>query len=208
VLKLLFLHQQPSDLNINSDGIRLGHLQVQPRVVTETGDRRLEFSGNVLIRVPNAPRQRFSWDGFFHMDRAYTLRQLLLRVNLHDAGYRAEVQVLPEENRATYKLLAGDKVVQEDAFTLDRKGAEQVLQQLAIDPAMLQAISGNAATTQPSLTAQQSSMHIRGERLETYLVSLQQGGQTLLDMHVSQLGGILRVQTFFGYRLEPNDIAP
>jgi hypothetical protein len=118
------------------------------------------------------------------------------------------VRVVRAENRAYYQLISGDRVLQEASYTLDRQGAEQVLQQLAIDPAMLQAISGSTASVQPKLSAQQSSMHIRGERLETYLVSLQQGGQTMLDMHVSQLGGILGVQTFFGYRLEPNDIAP
>lgn len=208
VLKLLFLHQQSSDLSIYSDGIRLGHLQVHPKLVRDTGARRLDFSGNILVRVPDAPRQRFSWDGFFHMDKAFALQEVLLRVNMHDAGYRAEIRVRPGENEAVFHLAAGDRVVQRSVYSLDEKGLQQLIQQQGLDPAMLQAISGKALSVQPTITAQQSSMHIRKERLETYLVSIQQSGQTLLDMHVSQLGGILRVQTFFGYKLEPNDALP
>jgi hypothetical protein len=51
-------------------------------------------------------------------------------------------------------------------------------------------------------------MLIHGERIQTYLVSIGQNGQTLLEADISQLGQILRAKTLIGYTLMPDDLVP
>jgi hypothetical protein len=135
-------------------------------------------------------------------------RAVYLWLIFHDERFdRAELEVDAEKKIAYLQLRSGERVVQESSYSLDEKGAAQVLQQLGIDPAVLQAVAGKSHV-QPQLRAQQASMTVHGEKIQTYLVSLQQGGQTLLELHVSQLGQVLRVKTLVGYNLAPDDLAP
>ena len=44
--------------------------------------------------------------------------------------------------------------------------------------------------------------------MQTYLVTVQQNGQVLLEFHVDQLGKILHAKTLIGYTLTPDDVIP
>jgi hypothetical protein len=207
VLKLLFHHQQTSHLHIFSDSTRLGHFTLTPKV-EETGRHKLEFNGHVSTRPTTAERQRFSWEGALLMGTGLEGERLTFGLSFHDEGlHRAQLEVDAETKLAYFQLRSGDRVLQESSYSLDEKGATQVLQQLGMDVVSLQALTGKSHV-RPELRAQQSSMTVHGERIQTYLVSLQQSGQTLLELHVSQLGQVLRVKTFIGYNLAPDDLAP
>ena len=53
VLKLMFHHQQPSELIIKSDGKMIGQLRLIPRI-QENEERLLEFTGGLELRLPAA----------------------------------------------------------------------------------------------------------------------------------------------------------
>lgn len=207
VLKLFFQNEQPSDLAITASGVRVGHLRLQPKVNAETKTRTIEVIGNVLVRLQDAQKQRFSWDGSVELDRAMNLQRLDIALIMHERqNSRAELVVEPLKNLATLTYKAGDRVVDVQTFTLDEAGAKTALDRAGIDPALIP-VSTRAAAG-PELSARQSSLKIRHETVETYLVTLQQNGQTLLEIHVSQIGQILSAKTFLDVTFAPPDLLP
>ena len=55
VAKLMWFHREPSELVIWSDGQRVGHLRLHPKVRESDGARVLEYSGNVRVHFPGTP---------------------------------------------------------------------------------------------------------------------------------------------------------
>jgi len=97
---------------------------------------------------------------------------------------------------------AGDRIeLEQEDYALDESGLKKVLKQLDLDPALYESVRGSAAV--PTVSARQSSLTIRQGRIDTFLVSLKQGGQTLLEAHVNQLGEVARVKTLVGYNMAP-----
>ncbi len=84
---------------------------------------------------------------------------------------------------------------------------KKVLAQVDLDPALYDAFRSSSAAT-PIVTAQQSSITVHHERIDTYRVEVRQGGQTLVEAHISQLGQVLRMRTLVGYTLAPDDLIP
>ena len=207
VLKLLFRHEQQSDLNIYSDRTRFGHLRIHPRVDKETGHRILEFSGALQLRLPTLPKQRFLWDGAVEMDPAFATQRFRFGFTmLEPTNYRAETQIEPPAKRM-HVLVRTTAGISEETFTLDEKGAWQLMEHFGVDPEVVQTFTRDT-TINPEITAQQSSLRVHGERMETYLVTIQQSGQTLLEFHVDQLGKILQAKTLVGYTLTPDELVP
>jgi hypothetical protein len=217
VLKILYLHEQASDLRIYAGGTAIGHLRVHPRNHKETGDRLLEFTGTIQLQVPD--RRRISWDGVLRMTPGYEMRQSTWGVTLHDPGFlRLEVDAqsgLPTahvsihtKNQATQQ----DHIMQEMDVALDESGLANLAHQFGAGAEFLaivqQARSQAQTQAKPIIRARQSSIRYRGERTETYLVSIEQNGQTLIQCHFSQLGQVLQARTLLGYTLQPDDVLP
>ncbi len=208
VMKLLFLHEQSLDLNIALDGQRVGYLRLHPRQETGAQMRLLDFVGNLQVRLPQAPKQRFSWSGMLEMNHDFELQSASLGFTMHEPeAYRVDLQIDAPHRTVQVLWKAGDRVLEEETFTLDEFGAQKAMKHFGIDPNIVRAASGNSGA-KPLITAQQSSLRIRGESTETYLVLVRQNGQTLCEIQVSQIGQILDVKTFLGYRLAPEDLMP
>ena len=207
VLKLLFAHEQASDLNIHSDRLRFGQMRIHPQIHKETGQRSLDFSGTLQFHFPSLPRQRVSWDGAMELDPMLAAQRLQLNVTMHEPNdSRAEVRI-EFASRMAYVTLRNAGTVLDETYTLDDAGATKLMQQLGIDAVIVRALAPSP-TTRPTISAQQSFLRIHGERIETYMVTIEQGGQTLLELHLSQLGQILHARTLIGYTLAPDDLMP
>lgn len=207
VVKLIFHHQQTSDLNITSDRLRLGRLRLMPTNNKEEGLRTMAFEGNLQVALPGAKRQRIAWRGEMEMDKALETQRFQLGLTLHEpAPLRTEIVVLPKQKIARYEVNTANSQERQE-FSLDEKGMREMLGQLGFDPSALTAASLPKAST-PVVKAQQSSIEIHGERIDTYLVTIESNGQTWLECHVSQLGQVLRATTLLGYTLTPDDITP
>ncbi len=218
VVKLLLMHEQPSDLNIFSEKRRLGHLRIHPRMSKEGNSRVIEFSGNLLTNLPGTERQRMVWEGEWGLEKTLATRHFSVSLTLRDpargdaAAYRTQITItpsaIPAENVLRFTLHSGPRQLDARTFSLDEKGLQAALQEI-LDPALLQMVQGQSRTMSPPvIKALQSTMLIHGERLDTYLVSIEQSGQTLLEADVSQLGQVLRAKTLIGYKLMPDDLLP
>lgn len=209
VVKLLFLHEQPSDLQVFSDNLRVGDLRIHPRTDPDTQQRRIEFSGNLQLHFPAPTRQRFAWDGAFELDRLGKLQLFRFGLSTQESTKaRMDLLINPLSRRALFTMQQRGGIREEQEYTLDENGANEVFAQLGIDPAIVKSVHGRAAALAPTLSARQSTLRIHGERVETYLISVTQNEHVLADIHVSQLGQVLKVKTAFGYTLVPQDVVP
>lgn len=218
VVKLLLTHEQPSDLNIFSDQRRLGHLRVHPRFQGAERARVLEFSGHLLASLPGAARQRIAWEGSWELEKTLATRQFTIGLHLREAlgtdtsALRTLITVAPSDdpvkNLLSWTLHRGDLLIEDRRITLDAAGLDAALREL-VDPSVLEMLRGKSRAMQPPIVkAHQSTMRIHGERIATYLITIEQNGQTLLEADVSQLGQILRAKTLIGYTLMPDDLVP
>ena len=207
VLKLLFLHEQRSELKIYTDSTLIGYLRMEPHVDPATEARMMDFNGTMQLRNTGTPRQRLQWDGSLALDRAFHFRHLHLALSMSEpAPLNATIDTDPQ--RAHVVLKSNTDTISEHDFTLDEAGARGLLAQLGVDPALLATFAGAKSELQPAFRARQSSLGIRGERIETYLVTIEQSGQTLGEIHISQLGQVLHAKTPLGYTFAPDDVAP
>ena len=116
---------------------------------------------------------------------------------------KAQVTVTPSENLARYQLFNNEIELEQEDYALDESGLKKVLKQLDLDPALYESVRGSA--TVPIVSARQSSLAIPQGRIDTFLLSVKQGGQTLLEVHVNQLGVVARVKTLVGYNMSPEE---
>jgi hypothetical protein len=211
VLKLLFLHEQPSDLRIYAGGTPVGHVRFQPRNNKDTGERIVEFTGSIQVQAPD--RRRLSWDGTLRMTPSYELVRSDWGVTLQDPGFmRLEVRTKADEPFAHIMIRSKDRILQEMDVALSEAGLTNLAQQFGVGGeifAVLQQAKAQAKTqTNPTIRARQSSIRYRGERTETYLVSIEHNGQTLIQCQFSQLGQILQAKSPLGYTMQPDDLLP
>jgi hypothetical protein len=148
-------------------------------------------------------------DSVMEFDASLEMRKLSLGLGMQDGALdRAEITVIPRENRVFFKLkdVTGMELSSAE-YTLDERGLKKVLAQVDLDPALYDTIRSSAPST-AIVTAQESSLVIHHERTKTYLIEVRQGGQTLIEAHIDELGKVQRVKTLFGYFLAPDDLTP
>lgn len=207
VVKLIFHHQQASDLKVSNDKMQIGQVRIVPRTDKAAGRRHLAFAGSLHFPVPGAKSRRIAWDGELEMNKDLVAQRFRFGVKVHEpAELRSEIVVLPAENVAHYELHSATGILERQSYSLDEQGAREVLQQLGFDSALLPAALRRPEA--PIIKAQQSSLRIHGERMDTYLVTVEFNGQTWLECHVDQLGHIVRATTLLGYTFAPDDIGP
>jgi hypothetical protein len=217
VLKIIYLHQEESHLRIYAGGTPIGHLSFKPKVDKETGQRTAEFTGTVQLQMPE--KRRISWDGVLRMSPDYELLRTNWGVALTDPGFlRLEVEAVSGEPKAHVTLRTKDSVTNKDRIiqqmdvATNEAGITDLAHQFGAGAefiAILQQAKTQAqADSKPIIRSRQSSIRYRGERTETYLVSIEQNGQTLVQCHFSQLGHVLQAKTLLGYTMQPDDLLP
>lgn len=209
VLKLLFLHGQHSDLRIYTGNTPIGHLRVSPHVNQETEERVLEMAGNLQLSLHAQQRSRVSWDGTLVMNSALEVKTSNWGVTLSDPGYlRAEVRTKADSKSAHLTLSGREGVLQSQEIIVDDGGLTSVAQQMGASAELVAMAQQAKGQSQPVIRARQSSFRYRGERTETYLITVEQNDQILLECHISQLGTILQAKTILGHTLQPDDLLP
>ena len=208
--KLVFQHQQSSDLNIYDKEKDVGYMHLQPRVDTATGARFLELSGNIVYTLPGAGGKRIAWSGNIEMDSAFNTKHIHLSLSLQGPGEQLVLNITPATKTVHYTVRSAKVIVDENTITLDEKGIASLLTQAGISPALLAQVSGsNAAQFAPEFSAQQSSVSINGETASTFLLTMKVGGQPLIEAHLSQLGQVIKAAVpAFGYHLAPHNVRP
>ncbi len=218
VVKLIFRHEEGSNLVVHGDGARLGQMQLVPRSKSEN-EHSIDCTGGLQLRMPNGGRERISWKGTVDLDAAFSLQMLHLMLVTSplgaEGGNKAEdakapvaptttvdITVNPLEKTASYVWKNGNIVLDEQTFELNEAGVRQLAQHLGIDPGLIQSAPISHSPGSMHVTAHQSSLLVRNEKVETYRVDVEQNGQTMLELQISQLGMILQAKTIVGWTLE------
>jgi hypothetical protein len=163
----------------------------------------------VQIHIPGAKRERIGWEGHLHMDKLLSVEEFELTVFTHlPTDLESKIVIVPKENVAHYELRASHGTVEHQDYTLDERGARAALQQLGVDPSYLPISKKQTVAAAFEIKARQSTLALHGEQMDTYLVTVESNGQTLLECHVDQLGRIVRANTLVGYTLTPDEITP
>ncbi len=208
VAKLMLTHEQTSDLQIYNEKLPVGRIQIRPRIRPEDGQRRIDLSGSLQLMLPGTTRQRFTWNGELDLNRQLEPQRFRVAVSVREpADYTMNLLFEPADQRVTVETRTSRHLVKSSQYSLDEKGANDWLHDQGLDPSLLMSLH-NPRSARLVLKAQQTSLEIRGEKVETYLISGEQGEQTLFEAHVSELGQILRVRTFLGYSAAPDDLTP
>jgi hypothetical protein len=207
VLRQVFQQGQNSDLTIKQGTARMGHLRIAPRLQAETGERSLELLGNVQVSVPGAKEQRFYFDVSLDMNPELAMQRLQGTFSLRESAPRMPVisslslTMEPPQKRGSYRLVLPESDPVEEAFTLDEAGLQRVMQTWGIDLRILKSFSPTWTNVVPEITARQARLTIQREQVDTYLLTVRNAGQTLVEMHVSQLGQVLKAKTLLGWDL-------
>lgn len=210
VFGTLWQHEQPSELIIGTAASpRVGRIMIHPRTTPE-GARRLDINGGLLLYGLDEQRQRIEWTLGLDYDDSFRLLRGEASFTVHrGAAFVARAAFDRATGRAWYESpLVDDGFSQRREFTLDEAGFQMLLRDLGIDPGQLTALWGQAAVTTPSVGAQRAALLVRGEKIETFLLSARSGGTTYFEAHFSKLGRILRGKALLGYILEAEDNLP
>ena len=212
VAQVAFQHQQSSDLRVNtSDKTEKdpGFLHVQPRTLPDSGRHVLEFNGSVNFVLPTGRKQHVSWIGTHEMSAGYAPERLHLDLTTPEIGQHIDVVVDFLANRASFGTKVGDQVANVTAFTLDEAGFGTLMGRAGVDPMTLKQIKASQRDIPKfEISTQSSSLVIGGQKLETFLLSIKSGDQSVVEAHLSQLGQVLSAQVpVLGWRLTPLNLS-
>lgn len=209
VLKLLYLHEQPSDLTIYNGPTAIGSVRLHPHFDRDEETRVLDFSGDLRLPLGPEQRTRFNWLARLHMTPAFQIERSKWSATILEPGYlRAEVETIAGAKTAHFTLRSRDGIINEGDLPIDQGGLNGLATQLNLGANLDAIVKQGRGQSPPVIRARQSSLRWHGERTGTYLLTIEQDGQMLIEAHISQLGQMLLAKTVLGYTLRSSEIAP
>ena len=218
VARLMFHHEQPTDLALYSQQHRLdGYLHLQPKHLPHGEDGHaapldlLSGSGSFAVTLPGTNVQRVTVRGVLEIDAQQQLERLELTVSLHEPkqsglGLTLNVEGSPARDTWHYVLKQAGVVVREDSGPAARllAAADPHLPGLSLSSfEQLQ----HQQTGLTRFSAHRGSLRLNGENIDTYVISVQYGETLESTIDFNQLGQVLAVKTFTGYDLYDEALA-
>ena len=119
VWKLVFLHDQPSDLTLYNQHVRIGTFHLQPSRLPNATDgtggpvRVLSGSGSLALILPGGSNQNITLRGSLELDERNTVKRFGVNVSLHAAGQNPPglsvvLDGQPEREQWHYQLRSGE----------------------------------------------------------------------------------------------------
>lgn len=214
VWKLLFRHEEMSALTLFNGRQRLGELHLQPRQRAGAGGafHQLDGSGAFALNVPGVPGERMALHFTLDLDEGEQIQHVEIAANFHEPkqkqpGVTVVFDGQPPRGRWHYAIRRDDDLLKENSGTMEALLDDPDLRAFGFDPTIFGQMSRQqaAATT---VTARHGTLHLNGEDVETYVVTLRQGDGLESSVHLNQLGQILAVKTFLGFDLYDEAFAP
>lgn len=207
VLRGMFENDKPSQLVIHDGTQRVGTLRLTGQGEAADGSRAMQYFGNAQLELPGSGPQRSAWNGEIVVTPDWEVKSFSLsaasRGAAKDAGpaTQFELQLSPLNKTASYVLKSGPNVIDQQTFATDEAGLNSLLDHLEIDPLWRKQFRPGHGP-KPVISARQSSLVVENVKLETALLSVVVNGQTLIEVHLSQLGEVLQARTLFGWTLD------
>ncbi|MEQ1861274.1 MAG: hypothetical protein ABMA13_15235 [Chthoniobacteraceae bacterium] len=209
VLKLLYLHEQASALGIYNGPNSIGNVRLHPHFDKHRKTRVLDISGDFHLALSPEQKTRFGWLGLLDLSPAGEIQRSRWSVTILDPTYlRADIDTPEGGKVAHFTLRTRERVIHEGDLPMNEAGLTGLAKQLPLGSGLDALIAQGRQQAPATIRARQSSLRWRGERTETYLISVEQNGQTLIEAHFSQLGQALYATTLLGYTLRSIDLAP
>lgn len=215
VLKVLYLHEQPSDLNIFNGPAIIGNVRIQPRLDKERGTKLIDIAGEMRLNMSPDPKEkqkvRFSWIGMLEMNDQFEMLESRWSITMLEPSYlRLDIRTPEGAKAAKYSLHTKGVEIGEGEIPMNESGLDTMLQQFGMGGQFSGLIDQGRKQAQApvAIRARQSSLRYHGERTETFLITVEQNGQTMLEAQFSQLGQILEAKTVIGYTLRPESYTP
>ena len=215
VWKLIFQHEELSALSLFNGRQRLGELHIQPRTWPTNGGpyHQLSATGAFALVLPGVPDgERMVLHGTLDLDEQEQVQHLEMAANFHEPnqtlpGTTVDFDGQPTRGQWHYAIRRGGVVLKENAGTVEQLLDDPDLHAFGFDPKVLGQMS-KQQTAGSSVTARHGTLHINGEDIETYVVTVRQGDGLESTIHLNQLGQILAVKTFLGYDLYDDAFVP
>jgi hypothetical protein len=214
VLRILYLHEQASDLHIYQAGRPVGRLRLHPRANKQAGTKLFDLTGTLHIILGPEDKRRISWDGSLEMTPDYRILRADVGFALHDPSFvRVDVHHLADSPMAKVSIRTRSAVLSETMVPIEQKAfTEMARTALADRPDVVllleQARQQLGQQGWPAVRVRQSALRHAGDRTETYLLTLEREGQNLVECHLSQLGQVLVGRTLIGYTFQPDNLLP
>lgn len=208
VFNLMFTHEQTSELSIaDSNGTTIGNLMLRPKTDPNLNERTLDFSGGFLVSTQTVRRQRVNWRGSLSLDHAYGMLHWEFDFDLREPATHVHINLNPQDHQIHYAIHQGGQLIEQSSLSPNEAGLNSLLRdKLFLDPAVIENFRGNFRP--PTLSAKQTELSYRKEKIVAYLLTVKQGETELAEIHVSQLGQILLAKTIFGYTFSADDVMP
>jgi hypothetical protein len=227
LFKLMFLHEQPSDLILFQDQERIGDLHLQPhRFPRNAGAARnvLAITGSMILDLPGFESRHLTLRGVFELDDRDAARHFELTATVHEpsqnlparpgaASQKTAPSLViafdgePPHGRYHYAIRRGDALLAEQSGPPATLLDQPELRSIGVGPVVLAALAQQLAVS-TQLTARRGVFLSKGEEMETYDVAVRQGEALEATIQLSQLGQILAVKTSAGYSLLDESMAP
>ncbi len=200
VWRLVFKHEEASDLGLYDGRQRLGSLHLQPRRQTGAGGPfyQLTATGAFALDLPGLGGQRMVFHGTLDLNEQEAVEHVDLAANFRpprQTGLTVVLDGRPALGQWHYAIRRGENVLKENSGSVES---------LLDDPDLRGRQQAAAAT----ITARHGTLHMHAEDVETYVVTIRQGDGLESSIHLNQLGQILAVKTFLGYDLYDEAFAP
>ncbi len=214
VWKLLFRHEEMSALTLFNGRQRLGELHLQPRQRAGPGGafHQLAGSGAFALNIPGVTGERVALHFTLDLDESERIQHVEIAANFHEPkqkvpGLTVVFDGQPPRGLWHYAMRRGDDLLKENSGTMDALLDDPDLHDLGFDPRVFSQ-GGRQQAAATTFTARHGTLHLNGEDVETYVVTLRQGEGLESSVHLNQLGQILAVKTFLGYDLYDEAFAP
>ena len=197
VMRIMFKHSQQSFLTVSDGTKAIGAVALRPMTTASDG-RALDFSGTLSIP------QRFSFTGSLDMDALLRVRGFHLDASIHKPQYNLKAVGNSALDRITYEVRVGGQLTVSQSLPMNAAALGPALaQNLGLDPHALPIAAAGIAP--PAITSREAQITLRGEQLEVYEVTVNEGTVPLINFYVTQLGQIIMAKTSFGYSLSSED---
>jgi hypothetical protein len=209
VLKLVYLHEQPSDLAVYNGPNWIGSVRLIPRVDRATNTHALDATGDLQLNFGPGSHTRLSWLGLLEMTPAFELKHSKWSVTIQEPGYlKGEMESFSNGSKPRFSLRTHEGVLNEGEIPTDENELSGLAKQFNLGVNFGDLMKQGREQAPPTVHARLSSLRWRGEKTDTFLVTIEQNGQTLLEAHFSQLGQMLQAKTLVGYTLRSTDLVP
>lgn len=210
ILRLMFLHTQDSNLEIQQDGESVGALSLKPTVRSVTDGKRsysLQISGNLMVLAGmDNQHVRITGEIFLDLSSTLDLERVRARTGVRERDIEATIQFHRLENHLKFQVIQHEQVLKRWEGKPEELQDLPELNESGFSISQLETLKSQLGT--PQIRGTRGSVFMNGEEVETYLIQVQHAEGMASSIYFSQLGQVLKVELFTGQVMLSEGVDP